>query len=827
MLCNFGRRLIAAGRTAAVLLLAVAGAAWAQTCASPGLDGPASASGVINSYHAGSGTAPANSINLSVASIGGQRSNPRVLRAGDLILVMQMQDSVSPTNAGKYEYAQIHAISGTSLTLRSGLVNSYTQAVNTTAVRTFQVVWVPQFSTLNIAGTVTADRWNIANASGLGTGGIVAFDVAGDFSLTGSVDAAGMGFRGGAGINGNYARAGGSFSDLDYNFNQAMPHGGLKGEGIEGTPPLTFQGSTALIDYSPLLGQGYAGGAAGRRARANAGGGGNDGNPSNANPPGGGSNEYNSGGGGGANAGAGGRGGNAWNANSTAPLLNQPGGNSTGNEAGGLGGNSHAGSSLSLAMGGGGGAGGANNGFSGSTITSWPPTASAGANGAAGAVTSSGASGGGIVLIRAGRFSGGGRIDVSGYRAYNKAPVGESDAGGGGGGGGSIYLVANSGTGAGSILDASGGSGGSSNYFNHGPGGGGGGGRVITNLSGATINVAGGSNGVDGCCGGTSNGSPKPYNSTPGAPGLVEPAVSPAAGAQGGASCLPVLSLVKTTTTPQRVVPTNTTAQYTLAVANAPSGSGAAYGVSLRDVLPPPFGLPSINATATYALSGTGTLFVGPGSTVPNSSGVTSTVQFGVPGEMTHTFTIFPGGRVTVTFTVLLNNTGTGGIFQNSAALSFIDPTRPTGSAATTPTTSLQPVVSPGQSYSTGGAVQGNNYASSSSTGEDVQLLATAKLTISKTNGVSTLISGQTTSYTITVANLGPASADGTVLRDPAASGLVCTGLSCTVAMGNAACPSSSAVGDLQSPAGLAIPSFPAASTLTFQLICEVTATGS
>ena len=101
-----------------------------------------------------------------------------------------------------------------------------------------------------------------------------------------------------------------------------------------------------------------------------------------------------------------------------------------------------------------------------------------------------------------------------------------------------------------------------------------------------------------------------------------------------------------------------------------------------------------------------------------------------------------------------------------------------------------------------------------------------ANLTISKTNGVATLVAGSTTSYTITVANLGPANAPGTVLTDPVVPGLNCTSVTCAVTAGNATCPAPLTISALQST-GLSIaPTFDANSTLSFVVTCGVTATG-
>ena len=87
------------------------------------------------------------------------------------------------------------------------------------------------------------------------------------------------------------------------------------------------------------------------------------------------------------------------------------------------------------------------------------------------------------------------------------------------------------------------------------------------------------------------------------------------------------------------------------------------------------------------------------------------------------------------------------------------------------------------------------------------------------------MVAGSTTTYTITGANLtGGANAPGTVLTDPAVTGLNCTAISCAFT-GTAACPAPLTVGALQGT-GLSIPTFNAGSTVTFTLTCGVTATG-
>ncbi len=93
-----------------------------------------------------------------------------------------------------------------------------------------------------------------------------------------------------------------------------------------------------------------------------------------------------------------------------------------------------------------------------------------------------------------------------------------------------------------------------------------------------------------------------------------------------------------------------------------------------------------------------------------------------------------------------------------------------------------------------------------------------ADLSITKSNGVAQVVRGQPFDYSIVVSNAGPDAADGAVVTDPSVSGLSCSAVSCGSASGGAACPSGLTVSGLQT--GVAIPTLPANSALTFTLTC-------
>jgi hypothetical protein len=411
-------------------------------------------SGVINTYY------PITQ-NLSVGAtsivVGTSTGSATQLATNDLVLIMQMQDATinttntasygaaSAINAGQYEYATVSSVSGATVTLSSGLLNSYSYQAGTASVaqKTIQLIRVPVYSTATLSTGVTASAWNGS------TGGIVTFDVTGALTLASqTIDVSGKGFRGGAGRT----LSGGSGTSADYRTTAANAANGSKGEGIAGTPRYV-NNAGALLDTTI---DGYPSGSYAKGAPANAGGGGTDDNPA--------ANDENTGGGGGANAGAGGLGGYGWNAPAS------PGR--------GIGGASVSASASQLILGGGGGAASTNNG------TGTP------SNGFA----SSGAAGGGIVMIRAGSLSGTGTINVNGANANNTVT---NDGSGGGGAAGSVMVLAASGL-SGLTVSARGGTGGTNTGGGsaHGPGGGGGGGYAISSAALAACTVSGGASGT-------------------------------------------------------------------------------------------------------------------------------------------------------------------------------------------------------------------------------------------------------------------------------------------------------------------------------------------
>ncbi|GGK97940.1 DUF11 domain-containing protein [Deinococcus radiotolerans] len=545
-----------------LLLSATLSAAAQSVCASPATAGNVTGlTGTVNTYYPSPSADTTLAAGSTTVTFGtARRGAAQDIVVGDLLLVMQMQGAdIDSTNtdkygdgvaggpgsgqlstnlyAGRYEFVTVTSvISSGSVTVRGqgtggGLVNTYVSRAATTSAgqARYQVIRVPQYGNLSLGSApVTAAAWDGA------VGGVVVLDVTGTLNWNGgSVNATGLGFRGGGAQQLGGVGTTTTYANSDQRTATSAAVNGGKGEGLAGTPRFVLDPLTnALVDN---VTEGYPSGSRARGAPGNAGGGGTDGNPA--------GNDQNSGGGGGGNGGAGGQGGNTWSSNLA---------------TGGYGGKVTPNSLSALFMGGGGGAGARNNGSG---------------------VQSSGGAGGGVVIIRAGQSSGTGAVSADGAPGLGA----DNDGAGGGGAGGTVIVMTGAGTLTGVSLSANGGGGGNAwptqaagtnNVNAHGPGGGGGGGIVYTNVTGASMTAT---NGVNG----TTTTSGLAFGAQPGATGtLPSGTLTGLKGTREGAAC-PVLQVSKATSTP--AVWRGAKATYSITVRNA---GGAASSVRVQDTLP-------------------------------------------------------------------------------------------------------------------------------------------------------------------------------------------------------------------------------------------------
>lgn len=683
----------------------------ADVCAMPGKDGIGAldATSAPNTYFAGqSVTTEATSRILVGPALSGSGASPTPIVAGDLVLVMQMQGApLNTTNsaaygsgtasgqgnlsgaddqftAGLYEYAvatnSVDATGGT-LTLDRTLTHAYDNldydaASNPTGQRRFQVVRVPQYSALTVADSVAGAPWN-------GTaGGVLALDVAGrtTFTTNALLTMTGRGFRGGGG-----QRYTGT-TDTTYtstNFRQLSSasltgSGGAKGEGTAGTPyyvnATELSGAAQAVSSTGL--EGYREGSNGRGAPGNAGGGGTDGTPND--------NQRNSGGGGGANGGGGGFGGYAWTYTGAGP-----------DNAQGIGGAAFGASAGRLVMGGGGGAGSRND-----------------------EGPSSGSRGGGIILLRTGAVAGPGRVVANGL----SAPTTANDGGGGGGAGGAVLLLAaNAGTLRDLTVLAHGGQGASANVADpdtagaYGPGGGGGGGVVLTNGAvAAASSVAGGANGRT-----TLN--LLAFGATPGLDGTLRTAA--AASGSGTAECLPALTVAMSATTPA-VSRTGgaagpvSPATYTLNISNT---GGTSTNTTVMSSLPGALFRYDASFPPVVTLTMPDGRTATPTGYTPPASGVSQPEFRG--------FTMPAGATLTIKFRATIDAAAQNNVpYQASTTVSYDNPRRTSAATAT---------IQPGQNYADStdtslGTAGGSNFDGSSTTAEDVTVVAPLPVSLTR-----------------------------------------------------------------------------------------------
>ena len=602
------------------------GIVQSNTCATPAILGAGGIlAGVVNTYYPATASVTAGTANTTIP-VGAARGAAATIAAGDLLLVIQMQDAdinstnttsygngatgagfTAINNSGNYEFVKATgAIAGGAIPIagsgvNSGLIYSYTiaAATGTKGKSTYQVIRVPQYATAALSNTLTASAWDGSS------GAVLALDIAGALTLnaaTVSVD--GLGFRGAAGLQ----LTGGAGANTDFVHTSPPAYTGVavagvdggKGEGVAGTP-LWVQSAGSFLSTGT---DGYPNGGMARGAPGDAGGGGTDGNQA--------ANDQNAGGGGGSNGGTGGSGGDSWN--STLGI-------------GGLGGAPFPSSLGRIGMGGGGGGGSRND--------------TPGDNQA-----SSGAAGGGIIFIRAGSLSGTATLTANGATAYAATL---NDAGGGGGAGGTVVVLSAGGGEGGLAVQSRGGTGGNAWTIHafalaerHGPGGGGGGGAVY--LTGAaSITVTGGLNGL------TLNPGVA-YGATPGTAGtaVINAQISQGTGTQSGAGCIPDVTITKSHA---GSFVRGTAVTYLITVSNvSPFGSTNAT-VTMNDTFPlgvVPSSAAGAGWTCTVAqqtVSCVRSDVLIAGSAYPAIT-VNATISQSAPGTVANTATVSGGGEI-------------------------------------------------------------------------------------------------------------------------------------------------------------------------------------
>ncbi len=771
--------------------------------------------------------------------------------------------------AGQYEYVPAGAgTNATSFVAAAALLNTYVQANPTASTprRSFQIVRVPQYGNLTLGGTLGGLAWNGTN------GGVFAMDVAKTLNFSGqSIDMSGAGFRGGGGRQSNTngsnpyrARDAGGASHAS------------KGEGIAGTPRYTFTDNSPLsrtdvsgtvVDNTGNAYVGYPGTGTtadfdyARGAPGNAGGGGQyfDGN------------YHNGGGGGGANGGAGGRGGFGYRGTGWAGVSSDYSNieTVTGQHLAAFGGGVFGGAGVGrVVMGGGGGAGDQNgnstsanymSGSSGGGIVMLRAGALSGngtidiRGGSANSNTlndsaGAGGAGGSAVIVSPNWTAGALSVNGEGGQGGDAWVVGGTAHSGGGGGGGGVVVRSGAAT-----VDVGGGGNGITNTGDNPPGGADHG--ALPGNTGINQLISASSDPV------TNAG----YLCLPLTDLGVSKTASPASLSIGQ---LVTFTLVVTNSGPQNatsasIIDTVPSGLGTVTFVGA-SGTGGAVlnggaivgnvasgtvtipaGQTLTIVLTAVAGTngaqvnqvtvqPASNASDTNLANnnGSATVVVGP-STDLSATKVASTPSLVVGGisNFTLTFTnpgpsAVVGARLTDTLpssmgtlTFVAASGANGGTLTTSAISGRIF-----NGTATLPIASTLTVVLRATAGTVGAVINtatiapppattelnaGNNTGSAT-----VNVGPQADLSVSKRASPTVILDGQTTSFTVTVVNLGPNAATGATLNDMLPSGL--SGLTVTaLATAGGATVTSRTVVSSELNATMTLP---AASTITFTL---------
>ncbi len=186
-----------------------------------GTDGDLTVASGVTSYTDDIRTSVTTTLNAGASQV--SVSNSAGFAIGNEILIIQMQGS----GTGTYEFGKITNIAGNTLTLESGIINSYTADTNNKV----QLLKVNEYNNLTVNGTLTVHPWDGS------TGGVMAFKVRDQILINGIVDVNGKGYRGGVSDLSSYGKTGESINGQIINqwYNNANGGGGGT-NALEGGP---------------------------------------------------------------------------------------------------------------------------------------------------------------------------------------------------------------------------------------------------------------------------------------------------------------------------------------------------------------------------------------------------------------------------------------------------------------------------------------------------------------------------------------------------------------------------------------------------------------
>jgi uncharacterized repeat protein (TIGR01451 family) len=258
--------------------------------------------------------------------------------------------------------------------------------------------------------------------------------------------------------------------------------------------------------------------------------------------------------------------------------------------------------------------------------------------------------------------------------------------------------------------------------------------------------------------------------------------------------------LAKSTTT--TLVEPGVAIQYTLTATNTVAGTTQAAGYKFQEVVP-------ANTTFT-SISGGMTTDCTAGAAARTLCTITVTNAIVAGTAQTASFTVTPVASLPLGTTRIVNQAYyvTAPASCSLTGTPVCDPNPPSGCTGTNPTSCTPPA--------------------SCTVGDpacvDTPTSPQADLSITKSNGATMLTTGGTTIYRIHVANGGPATATGAVLRDAVAAGLTKTAVACSDTPGQ--CVVAPNIVQLEAPAGFALPTLVAGQFYEITVTALVDASG-
>ncbi|TDE84877.1 isopeptide-forming domain-containing fimbrial protein [Deinococcus sp. S9] len=219
--------------------------------------------------------------------------------------------------------------------------------------------------------------------------------------------------------------------------------------------------------------------------------------------------------------------------------------------------------------------------------------------------------------------------------------------------------------------------------------------------------------------------------------------------------------------------------------------------------------------------AGTQTVTAGAGSTaLPNAAYTGAGTNTGL---LATGATLAANSTITVTIPVVVGAGATSTTLSNQASAAGTGLTT-TPSDNVDSTTTFAPSVTASAGWTAPAADSVMQTQTNAVEATTVAVVASPyNLTVSKTDGQTSVVTGTSTTYTVRVTNNGTASTAGATLRDPAVMGLTVTGVTCSAAVGNT-CTTAPTTAQLQGTPGIALPTLAPGAFYEVQVTATVTA---